>query len=150
MLCAAQQTTLRTEEEAREGKTGRRSEDHALLGPFLGLLVEGVSVGLVLVGDLGLEGILRVRLFQNLVHHQKHLAELQLWAPAVVKHLVADAAIALHVGVVNFSGKLDLNAGQAPVGHASDADRTLGGLKGYSVGMSMSSWKVPFSYGVLS
>jgi hypothetical protein len=50
----------------------------------------------------------RVGLHKNLPDGHQHLWDLELWAPAVVEHLVTQLAIALDVGMVDLRQKLDL------------------------------------------
>jgi hypothetical protein len=50
----------------------------------------------------------RVGLHKNLPDGHQNLWDLELWAPAVVEHLVTQLAIALDVGMVDLRQKLDL------------------------------------------
>lgn len=92
---------------------GGEQREHALrilFRPFLGVLVVESSVGLVLLGDLGIQRVVGVGLDEKRADRLQRLEHRQRGRPpgSVLQDVDADTTLIVHVAVINFGHKLNL------------------------------------------
>lgn len=79
-----------------------------LPGPLRGDAVVLRAVSLVLVGNLGNERIIWVRIRQQGTNRQENLGNCERGAPIVLEDIKADSSLVIHITVIDFSLELQL------------------------------------------
>lgn len=93
-----------------------------LFGPFFSSCLVLGPVGLVDLGDLWHQGVIRVGVSQQRRNGEQHFGDCQSRRPLVLQNIKTDGAVGIDIGVVDFGGEIALGRPEGVVSGETDIE----------------------------